>query len=80
MEDLHFNLKVDGVTYDIIATPYDYNSETRFYVSYNDGEDYVFAWDEELKRLRAISDGTGDIPESLEEAISKKLHPHTGRT
>jgi hypothetical protein len=76
MDDLHFDLKVDGVPYDIIATPYDFNGETRYYVSYNEGASNVFAWDSDLKRLTAIDDESSDLPEGLEEAISLKLQPH----
>ncbi|HEX4371936.1 MAG TPA: hypothetical protein VHZ50_01405 [Puia sp.] len=76
MNDLHFDINVDGVPYDVTATPYDYNSEPRFYVSFNGSEQYVFAWDAEMKRLTAIGDGTADIPDDLEEAISAKLLSH----
>jgi hypothetical protein len=75
MDDVHFDLRVDGVPYDIMATPYDFNGETRYFVSYNGGDSNVFAWDSELKRLTAIDDEASDMPEGLEEAISLKLHP-----
>jgi hypothetical protein len=76
MDDLHFDLRVDGIPYYVVATPYDYNGEKRFYVSYNSDESYVFAWDSQLERLTAIGEGTAEIPDSLEEAISLKLQPH----
>jgi hypothetical protein len=73
MENKRFNLTVDGIPYEIRVRPYDFNGETRFFVSYNGSEDYAFVWDEDLKRPAAIGDNTADIPESLEEAIALKL-------
>ncbi len=76
MENKNFNLTVDGIPYDIRISPYVYNEETRFYVSYNESEEYIFAWDEDLKRLAAFGDETADMPDSLEEAIAAKLLQH----
>jgi hypothetical protein len=60
----------------VTGTAYDYNSETRFYVRFNGSEAYVFTWDAEMKRLKPIAEGTADIPDDLEEAISAKLQAH----
>lgn len=76
MDNNHFNLTIDGIPYDVKVRPYNFNEETRFYVSYNGSEEYAFAWDEDLKRPAALGNGTADIPESLEEAIALKLLPH----
>lgn len=73
MEALQFEMRVDGVPYVVRATPYTFNTETRFYVSYNGSGMYVFAWDSELKRLAAIGDDAATIPDSLEQAIASKL-------
>lgn len=67
------NLVVDDVPYLVKASPFSFNGETRFYVSVNDSPEHVFTWDSELKRLRAIDDNAGVLPESLETAISDKL-------
>lgn len=68
-----FELLVDGVPYEVRATPFQFNGDIRFRVSYNGGQIYVFVYDQELKRLMAIGDDTGTIPDSLERAISQKL-------
>jgi hypothetical protein len=68
-----FELLVDGVPYEVRATPFRFNDDIRYRVSYNGGQIYVFVWDEQLKRLTAIGEGTETIPDSLESAISQKL-------
>jgi hypothetical protein len=68
-----FELLVDGVPYVVQATPYDFNTETRFLVSFNGSDEYVFAWDANLARLAAIGDEAVDIPDNLEEAIAGRL-------
>ena len=73
MGPIHFEINVDGVPYIVSATPFEFNTETRFYVSYNGGEEHVFTWDSSLKRLTAIDDGASEIPDNLESAISGKL-------
>jgi hypothetical protein len=66
-------LLVDGVPYIVIIEPFTFNEETRYIVNYNGSPDYIFTWDSELKRLKAIGDDTSAIPESLEVAIAEKL-------
>jgi hypothetical protein len=68
-----FELLVDGVPYEVRATPFQFNDDIRFRVSYNGGQIYVFVWNQELRMLTAIGDDTGTIPDSLERAISQKL-------
>ncbi|HKH62112.1 MAG TPA: hypothetical protein VKA49_14825 [Flavitalea sp.] len=68
-----FNLVVDDVPYLVKASPFSFNGERRFYVSVNDSPEHVFTWDSELKRLRAIDDNAGVLPEPVETAISDKL-------
>jgi hypothetical protein len=75
MEKIHIEIVTDGVPYEVTATPYTYNNMTRFYVSYNGSEQYVFAWDETLGRLASIGDESIDIPDNLEIAIAEKLQP-----
>ena len=72
-EGRKFNLVVDDVPYLIKASPFSFNGERRFYVSVNDSAEHVFTWDSELKRLRAIDDNAGILPEPVETAISDKL-------
>jgi hypothetical protein len=67
------NLVVDDVPYLVKVSPFTFNGESRFYVNINGGDDHVFTWDSELGGLRAIDDNASVLPNTLEEAISKKL-------
>jgi hypothetical protein len=73
MQSQTFELMVDGMPVIVKATPYEFNTETRFLVSYNGSDEYVFTWDSSLGRLTAIGEGSGDIPDVVEEAIAEKL-------
>jgi hypothetical protein len=68
-----FELLVDGVPYRVSVAPFEFNTETRFHVSYNGGEDHVFTWDSRLGRLAPIDDDSATMPDNLEEAIAQKL-------
>jgi len=73
MQSQTFELMVDGIPVMVRATPYEFNTETRFLVSYNGSDEYVFTWDSSLGRLTAIGDGSEEIPDAIEEAIAEKL-------
>lgn len=73
MQSQTFELMVDGMPVMVKATPYEFNTETRFLVSYNGSEEYVFTWDSTLGRLAVIGDEGVDIPVTIEEAIAEKL-------
>ena len=73
MQSQTFELMVDGIPVIVRATPYEFNTETRFLVSYNGSDEYVFTWDSSLGRLTAIGDGSEEIPDAIEEAIAEKL-------
>ena len=64
---------LNGVPYFVKAEPFSYNDETRFKVSYNNGDEHIFAWDATLGQLSAIDDDAISIPDELEAAISSKL-------
>lgn len=68
-----FTLLVDKVPYEVKIQPFDFNEEKRFYVNVNAGTYHVFTWDTEVNGWRAIDDDSADLPEVVEEAISKKL-------
>jgi len=72
MAEQRFELLVDGVPYSVLATPYMYNSETRYNVRYN-GNDHIFTWDSRLGRMAPIDDDAHEIPDNLEEAIAGRL-------
>lgn len=73
MQELKFELIVDGIPYLIKAIPFDFNSEKRFRVSYNGGNENIFAWDSEILHLRAIDNDAASLPGNLEIAIAEKL-------
>lgn len=73
MQESKFELLVDGVPYMIKATPFEFNTETRYKVSYNGGRENIFAWDTDMKQMRAIDNDASTIPDNLEMAISKRL-------
>jgi hypothetical protein len=68
-----FDLLVDSVPYMVHATPYKFNGEVRYRVSFNGGSEHVFTWDSSTGQLRAIDDEASTLPDNLEEAISEKL-------
>jgi hypothetical protein len=68
-----FSMVVDDVPYFVKVTPFPYNAETRFYINVNGGDDHVFTWDAEIRRLRAIDDSAWLLPDVLEDAINEKL-------
>lgn len=69
----NFNLLVDSVPYIVTATPFIFNGEIRYLVSFNGSPEHVFTWDSELGRLSAINDEASTLPDNLEVAISEKL-------
>ena len=69
----NFDLLVDSVPYVVKATPFTFNGEIRYMVSFNGSPEHVFTWDSELGRLAAINDEASTLPDNLEVAISEKL-------
>ena len=67
-----FELTIDDVPYSFTATPFTYNTETRYKVMY-DGIEHIFTWDSRLGRLAPINDDSSTLPDGLEEAISRRL-------
>lgn len=68
-----FELLVDGTPYVVKATPYSFNDETRFRVSYNESPVHIFLWDSSVGRLTVIGDQAATMPDNLEVAIARKL-------
>ncbi|MEO8962049.1 MAG: hypothetical protein ABI325_09215 [Ginsengibacter sp.] len=54
MEESNFELVVDGVPYIIKVSSFEFNAKPRYKVTYNGGEENIFAWDTEMKQMRAI--------------------------
>mgnify|MGYP001556498758 FL=1 len=72
MAEERFEISLDGVPYVVTASPFEFNTETRYRVRYN-GNDHIFTWDSSIGRLAAIDDDASDIPDVLEEEIARKL-------
>lgn len=73
MQGRRFDLLVDKVPYQVKVEPFEFNTETRFKVQYNGGEEHIFTWDSSLGRLAAIDDDSASIPDDLESAIALRL-------
>ena len=73
MEEKKFDFTVQGIPYEVKITPFDFNNEKRFHVSYNGGTEDTFVWDSDIKRLRAIDDEASTLPDALGLAISQKI-------
>lgn len=72
MAEERFEIRIDGVPYSVTASPFEFNTETRYRVNYN-GNEHIFTWDSSLGRLVPIDDDSSDIPVVLEEEISRRL-------
>ncbi|HUP11657.1 MAG TPA: hypothetical protein VM187_05585 [Niastella sp.] len=68
-----YALLVDSVPYEVIVEPFTFNSEKRYYVSVNGGDDHVFTWDSEIGRLTALDDEASTLPDALEQELSNRL-------
>ena len=68
-----FELLVDKVPYFVKVTPYEFNTETRFKVSYNGSPEHIFTWDSSLGRLAPIVDESSVMPGDLEVVIATKM-------
>ncbi|WP_147205704.1 hypothetical protein [Segetibacter aerophilus] len=74
MQDQSFQLLLNGVPYIVKAAPFDFNGDTRFTVSYNGSDDFVFTYDRTVGHYVAIGDDTDTIPADLEVAIAERLY------
>jgi hypothetical protein len=72
MAEQRFEVLLDGVPYSVTASPFMFNTETRYKVQYN-GNEHIFTWDSSLGRLTSIDDDAGIIPDNLELAIAERL-------
>jgi hypothetical protein len=63
---------LDGVPYSVTATPFTFNTETRYQVFYN-GVEHIFAFDSSLGRLAPIDADAANLPDHLESEIARRL-------
>ncbi len=54
MQDQSFQLLLNGVPYVVKASPFEFNTETRFSVSFNGSEDFIFTYNAAVGRYVAI--------------------------
>lgn len=73
MREANFEIRVSGVPYRVNVEPFEFNTETRFKVSYNGSEEHIFTWDSSLGRLAPIGDESATMPDDLELAIAQRL-------
>ncbi|MDB5249581.1 MAG: hypothetical protein JWQ40_3975 [Segetibacter sp.] len=74
MQEQSFQLLLNGVPYIVKATPFEFNTDTRFTVSYNGSDDFVFTYDRTIGHYVAIGDDSEIIPADLEVAIAERLY------
>ena len=72
MNSQNFEMVIDGVPYRVHATPFTYNTETRFKVDYN-GDEYIFTWDSSLGRLAPMGSESAVLPDNLEVEVAQRL-------
>jgi len=72
MAEQRFEVLLDGVPYSVTASPFEFNTETRYKVQYN-GNEHIFTWDSSMGRLTAIDDDSISIPDDAEQAIASVL-------
>lgn len=73
MQQQTIQLLINKIPYVVKIMPFKFNDETRFTVSFNDSDEYVFTYDTNVSQYVSIGDGTETIPDDLEVAISEKL-------
>ena len=73
MQESNFEILVDKIPYQVKVIPFEYNTETRFRVKYNGGDEHIFTWDSSVGRLVPIDDDAAAIPDDLEVAIAQRL-------
>ncbi len=73
MRNNSFEILVDNVPYRVKVEPFEFNTETRFKVTYNGDQEHIFTWDSRIGRLAAIDDDSSTLPDNLERAIAERL-------
>jgi hypothetical protein len=66
-------IQVDKIPYILTVTPFLFNNDVRYHVSYNGGPDILFAWDNSVGHFAAFGDEAATLPDSLELAIAARL-------
>lgn len=72
-ETRRMEINVDMTPYILDVTPFSFNEEMRYYVSYNGSPDILFAWDNTVGHYAAFGDEAATLPDNLELKIAEKL-------
>jgi hypothetical protein len=72
-EGRRVELNVDMTPYILSITPFNFNNEVRYHVSYNGSPDILFAWDNTVGHFAAFGDDAATLPDNLELAIAERL-------
>lgn len=73
MQQRRLEIQVDRTPYILNITPFNFNEEVRYHVSYNGGPDILFAWDNTVGHFAAFGDEAATMPDNLELEIARKL-------
>jgi hypothetical protein len=73
MDSRRLEINVENTPYILEVTPFSFNEEMRYHVSYNGGPDILFAWDNTVGHYAAFGDDASTMPDSVELAIAEKL-------
>lgn len=71
---MHMTFSVDGIPYDVKASPHLYNNEIQYLVSINGSEDVIFVFDKELGRYSAQGNNTIQVPDPLDTTVGNSLN------
>lgn len=72
-QERRLEIQVDMTPYILNITPFFFNNEVRYHVSYNGGPDILFAWDKSVGHFAAFGDESSTLPDNLELAIAQRL-------
>ncbi|HEX6914999.1 MAG TPA: hypothetical protein VF145_07145 [Chitinophagaceae bacterium] len=72
-EERRIEIQVDQTPYILQVTPFNFNEEVRYHVSYNGSPDILFAWDNRVGHFAAFGDEAATLPDNLELEIARKL-------
>ena len=73
ISERRLEIQVERVPYILYVTPFMFNNEIRYHVSYNGGPDILFAWDNRVGHFAAFGDEAATMPDNLELAVAERL-------
>lgn len=73
IEERRVELQVDRIPYILTITPFMFNEEVRYFVTYNGSPEILFVWDNTVGHFAAFGDEAATMPDNLELAIAARL-------